>query len=93
MVFYTDILSLALYGILYTEIAPKFLGLFKLSYNMLGMRWTCIACTLMLLAVVIVLINVFNVWISKLKWKAQKSPSCKAIFVIFHKEKKNSSER
>lgn len=38
MVSYTDILSLALYGILYTEIAPKFLGLFELFYNMLGMR-------------------------------------------------------
>lgn len=88
MVSYTDILSLALYGILYTEIAPKFLGLFELFYNMLGMRWTCIACTLMLLAVVIVLINVFNVWISKLKWKAQNHLAVKPFFVIFHKEKK-----
>lgn len=89
---YTDIWSLALYVILYIEIAPKFLGLFELFYNMLGMGWTCTARTLMMLAVVIVLINVFHVWISKLKWKAQNHLAVKLFLYFFPRKDKKKSE-
>lgn len=88
MVSYTIILSLALYVILYIEIASKFLGLFKLFNYMLDMGWTCMTCILMLLEVVIVLI-VFHVWNSKLKWKAQNHIVVKRFFSFFpRKEKK-----
>lgn len=74
---------------LYTEMSPKFLGLFKLFYNILDMAWICMVCSLMLLLVLIAIINVFHVQVFKMKWNSQKYLIGKSFLSFFTRQEKN----